>query len=184
MTEAPDRGTDGDDSVPVSVRLGTVVPPEDPEDWTRPLTWVAALGMLAGPLATLAWFWLARPADASVVPGTWLAAASLVVGAVLTGATQSAAPAAFAGTLGAGLFASLATVIVGLVLAGERQLQSASPTLAQAFVVAVAGSSGALAAAVVGPALAALHSRLRRIAIASAIGIAVAFVVVRQLGSA
>ena len=36
-----------EDLVPVSVRLGEVVPPEDPEDWTRPLTWVAALGMLA-----------------------------------------------------------------------------------------------------------------------------------------
>jgi cysteinyl-tRNA synthetase len=35
-----------DDLVPVSVQLGNVVPPEDPEDWTRPLTWAAAAGML------------------------------------------------------------------------------------------------------------------------------------------
>ena len=51
MTGDPD-----DDLVPISVRLGEVVPPEDPEDWTRPLTWVAAFGMLAGPLIALAWF--------------------------------------------------------------------------------------------------------------------------------
>ena len=43
-----------DDDVPVSVRLGTVVPPEDPEDWTRPLTWVAAVGMLAAPAVAAA----------------------------------------------------------------------------------------------------------------------------------
>ena len=49
MTRAPD-----DDVVPVSVRLGEVVPPEDPEDWTRPLTWVAAGGMLVGPIVALA----------------------------------------------------------------------------------------------------------------------------------
>ena len=40
--------------VPVSVRLGNVVPPEDPEDWTQPLTWVAAAGMLAAPTSDLA----------------------------------------------------------------------------------------------------------------------------------
>ena len=50
-----------DDLVPVSVRLGEVVPPEDPEDWTRPLTWVVALGMLAGPAVAFAWFALAPP---------------------------------------------------------------------------------------------------------------------------
>ena len=44
-----------EEEVPVSVRLGGVVPPEDPEDWSRPLTWVAAIGMLAGPLAAVAW---------------------------------------------------------------------------------------------------------------------------------
>ena len=67
MTTEPD-----DDLVPVSVRLGAVVPPEDPEDWTRPLTWVAALGMLAGPIVTFGWFLFARPTSAEAVPATFL----------------------------------------------------------------------------------------------------------------
>jgi len=70
-----------DDDVPVSVRLGTVVPPEDPEDWTRPLTWVAAVGMLAAPAVAAAWFVIAPPAGtAGPVAGTWLLAAVLVAG--------------------------------------------------------------------------------------------------------
>ena len=69
VTHEPD-----DDLVPVSVRLGEVVPPEDPEDWTRPLTWVAAFGMLAGPIVALAWFLVAPPEDAaarSPRPTSW-----------------------------------------------------------------------------------------------------------------
>ncbi|HEX6129281.1 MAG TPA: hypothetical protein VF071_09700, partial [Candidatus Limnocylindria bacterium] len=61
-----------DDLVPVSVRLGEVVPPEDPEDWTKPLTWVAAAGMLLGPLVALGWFVAARPGGSDPEPGTWL----------------------------------------------------------------------------------------------------------------
>ena len=75
-----------DELVPVSVRLGTVVPPEDPEDWTQPLTWVAAAGMLAAPLVALLWFWLSPPAigDADS-PGTFLVAAAVALGGVADG---------------------------------------------------------------------------------------------------
>ncbi|MGH2427949.1 MAG: hypothetical protein ACRDGV_03525, partial [Candidatus Limnocylindria bacterium] len=81
--------TEEDDAVPVSVRLGEVVPPEDPEDWTRPLTWMAALGMLLGPLMALAWFLAARPTEGHTpLLGTWLVAAALAGGAALAGSTQ------------------------------------------------------------------------------------------------
>ncbi len=173
-----------DDDVPISVRLGTVVPPEDPEDWRRPLTWVAALGMLAGPLVAWAWFAIAPPASsAAPVAGTWLLAGALVVGAVLTGSTQIGAFRAFAGTLGAGLFAALVTIIVGAAMAGERQLGSASPTVAHGFFAALAGLAGALAASTVAPALARARTRLRRTAAPAAIGVAVAALVLQLLGS-
>ena len=94
-----------DELVPISVRLGQVVPPEDPEDWTQPLTWVAAAGMLAAPLVALLWFWLFPPADADALTlGTILVATALALGGVLTGATQQG-----------GLRASTATVAAGLV---------------------------------------------------------------------
>ena len=79
-----------DELVPVSVRLGNVVPPEDPEDWTQPLTWIAAAGMLAAPLVALLWFWLFPLADTSAyatMPGTIILAATVAAGGVLTGAT-------------------------------------------------------------------------------------------------
>jgi hypothetical protein len=73
-----------EDLVPVSVRLGEVVPPEDPEDWTRPLTWVAALGMLAAPILVLGWFLAAPPQDAARgLPATGLVAVALAAGAAL-----------------------------------------------------------------------------------------------------
>jgi len=156
-----------DDDVPISVRLGTVVPPEDPEDWRRPLTWVAALGMLAGPLVAWAWFAIAPPASsAAPVAGTWLLAGALVVGAVLTGSTQIGA-----------------FIIVGAAMAGERQLGSASPTVAHGFFAALAGLAGALAASTVAPALARARTRLRRTAAPAAIGVAVAALVLQLLGS-
>ncbi|HET8777774.1 MAG TPA: hypothetical protein VFN76_08945, partial [Candidatus Limnocylindria bacterium] len=137
-----------DDLVPVSVRLGNVVPPEDPEDWTRPLTWVAALGMLAGPIATLAWFVSAPPIDgAHALPATFVVAAALSAGAAATGATQLGVARAWTATLGAGLFAALVVIILGVVMAGERQVGSASPTLEHAFGAAVGGLVGAGAAA-------------------------------------
>ena len=78
MTLSPDEG---EDQVPVSIRLGTVVPPEDPEDWSRPLTWVAAIGMLAGPLAAVAWLQVARPTGSgSLLPGAVTIAVALVAG--------------------------------------------------------------------------------------------------------
>jgi hypothetical protein len=174
--------TDDDDSVPISVRLGTVVPPEDPEDWTRPLTWMAALGMLAAPITALLWFWLAPPRDAGeLLPGTILVAAVLVIGAVATGATQMGGVRAFAGTLGAALFAALVTVIVGAAMAGERQVGAASPTLAHAVIGALSGLAGALTASIVAPALGEMRSRIPRMAAPGGIGLAVAVVVARLL---
>ncbi len=165
----------GDDLVPISVRLGDVVPPEDPEDWTRPLTWVAALGMLAGPLAALVWFVVAPPAaGAEALPATYLVAASLACGAAATGATQLTVARAWTATLGAGLFGALAVVIIGVTTAGERQLGVASPTLAHAFAAAMAGLAGAAAASVVAAVVAGLRSRLVRFVPALLTGVTIA----------
>lgn len=135
-----------DSSVPVSVRLGEVVPPEDPEDWTRPLTWVAAFGMLAGPIFVLAWFAIGPPKQGmQALPATYLVAWALAAGASATGATQQGVARAATATLGAGLFGSLVVVMIGLVMAGERQVGVASPTLSQAVGAAVGGSAGVIA---------------------------------------
>ena len=171
-----------DDLVPVSVRLGEVVPPEDPEDWTRPLTWVAAFGMLAGPIVALGWFLVAPPEDsASALPPTYLVATSLAAGAAATGATQVGAARAFTATLGAGLFAALVVVILGVVMAGERQVGSASPTLAHAFAAAAAGVAGTADAAIVAAALARLRSRLVRVVPSILSGIVMAGILVAVL---
>jgi hypothetical protein len=171
-----------DDSIPISVRLGTVVPPEDPEDWTQPLTWVAALGMLAGPIVAILWFALAPPASGTeLLPVTIAIAAAVVIGGVVTGATQIGPVRAFAGTLGAALFGALVVVIIGAAMAGERQVGSASPTLAHGFVGGVAGLSGALVAAAVAPAVAAVRSMPRRIVVPAVVGLAVAIVILRLL---
>lgn len=166
-----------DDLVPVSVRLGAVVPPEDPEDWTRPLTWVAALGMLAAPVATLLWFLVAPPTQSTdAVGATALVAAILAGGAAMTGATQQGVARAGTATLGAGLFAALVVVILGVVMAGERQAESASPTLAHAFAAALAGLAGATAAALVAALVAGLRSRLVRFLPAVVVGVGTAVV--------
>ncbi|MEO8245736.1 MAG: hypothetical protein ABI622_01330 [Chloroflexota bacterium] len=168
-----DRG--GDDLVPASVRLGNVVPPEDPEDWTRPLTWMAAVGMLGAPLATLAWFVVAAPLDAQhPTLLTYVVAAILAAGAAATGATQQGVARAATATVGSGLFAALGVVIVGVVMAGERQVGVASPTLAHAFAGAAAGLGGAVAASVIAAAAARLQSRWLRLLPAVAAGGAVA----------
>jgi hypothetical protein len=178
MTGAPPD----DDLVPVSVRLGQVVPPEDPEDWTRPLTWVAALGMLAGPIATAAWFLLAAPTESAPAElATYLVAVLLTAGAAATGATQIGPFRAFAATLGAGLFAALVVVMLGVVMAGERQVGSASPTLAHAFAAAVAGLVGAADAAIVATALARGRSGVMRFAVAAVSGSVLAVIVVAVL---
>ena len=156
-------GVPDDDLVPISVRLGEVVPPEDPEDWTRPLTWVAAFGMLAGPIITLAWFVAAPPTAADrALPATYLVAVALTAGAAATGSTQVGAARAATATLGAGLFAALVTIILGVVMAGERQVGAASPTLAHAFVASAGGLAGATFGAFVTAVAARLRSRLVR----------------------
>lgn len=177
MNDEPD-----DDLVPASVRLGNVVPPEDPEDWTKPLTWIAAAGMLAGPLAALAFFAIAPPerADAPVL-GTWLVAATLAAGGALTGATQMGGFRAFAATLASALFGALLVVVIAAALAGERQVGAASPTLAHAVAAGLAGLAGALPAAGLGPALAGLRSRWRRTLVPAAAAAVVAAVVLPLL---
>ena len=161
-----------EDLVPISVRLGEVVPPEDPEDWTRPLTWVAALGMLVGPILTLGWFLVAPPSDArGALPATYLVSAALAAGAVATGATQIGAARAGTATLGAGLFGALVTIVVGVAVAGERQVGAASPTLAHAFVGALGGIAGAGTAAVVAAVAARLRSRAVRFGASLAVGL-------------
>jgi len=172
---------DDDDLVPISVRLGEVVPPDDPEDWTRPLTWVAATGMLAAPLAAAAWFWLAPPNTTSApAAGTWIVAGALAAGAVITGATQRGVMRALTGTLAAGLFAALVTVVVGAAASGARQVAEASPTVAHALGAALGGVAGAGAAALLAAAVAA-RGRLLRVALPAACGIGVAAVVVPLL---
>ncbi|MCA1588495.1 MAG: hypothetical protein LC744_07540 [Chloroflexi bacterium] len=161
-THAPDPPQRG---VPISVRLGEVVPPEDPEDWTRPLTWVVALGMLAGPLAAAAWFVVGAPAHADgALPGTFLVAAILAGGAAATGATQQGVVRAATATLGAGLFAALVVVVLGVVASGERQTGAASPMLAHALAAALGGVAGAAVASVVAGFLARTRSTLVRLA--------------------
>lgn len=102
-----------DDDLPVSVRLGEVVPPEDPEDWTRPLTWAVALGLVAPAVLAAGWLWLAPPSSPPELTAVALGVAAAVGGgAGLAGATQRGWMRAGAGTLVAALFGSLATVIV------------------------------------------------------------------------
>jgi hypothetical protein len=182
MTSPP---TSPDESAPVSVRLGTVVPPEDPEDWRRPLTWVAAAGMLVGPLIALLWFLVAPPSTADEpLPGSFVLAAILVAGAVLTGATQARPGWSFAGTLGAGLFGALLTVLIAAVLSPGRSVGlGSSPAVGQAFAAGVAGAAGSLAASTLMPALARVRSRVRRSAVPAAMGIAVAALCVRLIFS-
>ena len=168
-----------DDLVPISVRLGEVVPPEDPEDWTRPLTWVAALGMLAAPIMALAWFVAAPPADADrALPATYMVAIFLTAGAAATGATQLGVARAWTATLGAGLFGALLVIVVGVVTAGERQVWVASPTLGHAFAAAVAGLAGAATSAAVAGIVARLRSRIIRFAPALLAGVVAAVAVV------
>ena len=177
MTKQPD-----DEPVPVSVRLGAVVPPEDPEDWTRPLTWMVAAGMLAGPLAALGWFAVAAPRSSDTpLPGTWLVAIALAGGAAAVGATQIGRLRSSTGTLGAGLFGAVATVSIGLVMAGERQVGAASPTLAHGLAAAVAGTVGAFAASLTAPAVAQMPSRLRRLLVPGTVGALAAAAVVSAL---
>jgi hypothetical protein len=170
-----------DDLVPVSVRLGEVVPPEDPEDWTKPLTWVAAAGMLLGPLVGLTWFAVAPPSGTDLTAGTWLLGASVAVGAVLTGATQQGRLRAWTATVAAALFGALVVVILGAALAGERQVGAATPTLAHAFGAAVAGLTGAAAASIAAAALARAEARWLRLLAPGAVAAVVALLLISVL---
>ena len=167
MTTEPD-----DELVPVSVRLGEVVPPEDPEDWTRPLTWVAALGMLAGPLVALFWFTVARPVTLAPEPATLIVAAVLAAGAATTGATQQGRVCAWTATLGAGLFAALVVVALGVMLAGERPSGDAPPaTVAQATNVAILGLGGTALASVTAATVGSSRSDVLRFCVPAAAGV-------------
>jgi hypothetical protein len=184
-----DPGSDDGDLVPVSVRLGNVVPPEDPEDWTRPLTWVAALGMLAAPAVLVVWYLVAAPTDAGrPSTGTYAVAIALVVGAAVAGGTQLGRGRAVAGTVAAGLLGALLIVMVGAVTAGEVHccpmkplVASASPNLAHAAAGALAGLAGCLPAAIVEGLAAGRLSRLQRAAVASLLGALVTAVVLPRL---
>lgn len=177
MSSDPD-----DDLVPVSVRLGEVVPPEDPEDWTQPLTWMAAVGMLLGPMVAFAWFLVAPPSSSTQAAlGTWLLAIALALGAVVTGATQQGWLRASTATAAAALFAALVTVIAGAALAGERQVGQASPTLAQAFGAAVAGLAGAIASTPLAARFATVGRRWPRVLVPGAVASAVAILLVPLL---
>ena len=174
-----------DDLVPVSVRLGTVIPPEDPEDWRRPLTWVAAGGMLLAPALVVAWFLLAPPSEsARPAPGTWLIAGALVLGGVLTGTTQLRPMWATAATLGSALFGALLVVLYAVAVSPDVRAGAFSPILVQALTGSAAGLGGALVAATLMPAFARMRPRLRRGLAPAAIGIAVSAIVVRLLLSA
>jgi hypothetical protein len=177
-----------DDLVPVSVRLGAVVPAEDPEDWTRPLTWVAALGMLAAPAILLGWFLQAAPTDsARPLAGTYAVALALVVGAAAAGGTQLGRLRAVTGTLGAGLLGALLIVVAGALTAGEvhccevKWVAYASPTLAHAAAGALAGLAGCLPAALAQGLAARSLPRLPRGALAAALGALVTALVVPRL---
>jgi hypothetical protein len=171
-----------DDVAPVSVRLGEVVPPEDPEDWTRPLTWIAALGMLAGPLTALAWFLLAPPAQGGqALPATLAVGTAVAAGAGATGATQQGSARAGTATLGAGLFGALAVIIVGVAMAGERQVAVASPTLSHAFGAAAGGLAGVAVGSIVAALTARRWPRPVRFAAVFAVAVAVTVVVISLL---
>jgi hypothetical protein len=184
-TQPGTAASEGVSTVPISVRLGTVVPPEDPEDWRRPLTWVAAGGMLLGPLVAIAWFTTVPPDEtARALPGTWMLAAALVVGAVATGSTQLEPVWAFAGTLGAGLFGALLTIVVGFVVVPATGAGVASPPVVHAVLASIAGLTGTLAASTLMPALARGRSRARRGLAPGAIGLAVTVLVLQLIFSA
>jgi hypothetical protein len=177
-SEGAAAGESEDDLVPVSVRLGNVVPPEDPEDWTRPLTWTAAAGMLLGPAVALLWFAVWTPDRLAILPGSFVLAAVTAAGATLTGSTQQGTLRAVAATVAAALFAALAEIIVGALTTPARQAVEASPTLGQAFGGAAAGFGGAVAAAGLAGALAHVRSRSARMLAPAAVAVGVAILLV------
>ena len=184
----PIESAESDDLVPVSVKLGTVVPPEDPEDWTRPLTWVAAIGMLAAPAVLVAWYGIAAPTEsARPSAGTYAVAIALVLGAAASGGTQLGRTRAVAGTLAAGMLGALLIVMVGAVTAGEihccdpKMVVTVSPNLVHAAAGALAGLAGCLLAALVEGLAARSWSRLQRGLAGSGLGALVTALVLPRL---
>jgi predicted membrane-bound dolichyl-phosphate-mannose-protein mannosyltransferase len=162
------------DNIPPSVRLGEVVPPEDPEDWRRPLTWVVAAGMLIAPVVGAAWFAVAGPTDPSTaLTGTSILAAILASGAAITGATQRGGGRAALTTIGAGLFGALGVILAGNLLAGGASLGVATAA-------AVGGGFASVPAAGVA-ALLGEAPRLRRFISPALIGGVVALMGVQNL---
>jgi hypothetical protein len=160
--------------VPASVQLGEVVPPEDPEDWGRPLTWIMAAGMLVAPLVAAGWFIVAAPTDpAMAVAGTSALAAIVAAGAATTGATQRGARRAAFTTIGAGLFGALGMVVAGSVVADGA-------SLGVAVAAATAGGFGSVPAAGLA-ALLADAPRLRRFLSPALVGGLIAFLGVQNL---
>jgi len=165
------------DNRPPSVRLGEVVPPEDPEDWGRPLTWVVAASMLAAPLIGAVWFIVAPPENpVDAVAGTSILAAVLAGSAAITGSTQRGGRRALFATIGAGLFSALGLVVAGTVVAE-------SVPLATAALAAVAGVIGTVPAGSLAAIVADRAGRARRIVGPTLVGALSAVIVVRLLTS-
>lgn len=166
-----------DDNRPPSVRLGEVVPPEDPENWGQPLTWIVAAGMLLAPLAGAIWFVLAAPTDPrNDVAGTSALAVILALGAAITGATQRGMWRTFVTTIGAGLFNALGLVVVGTVLASGGSLGVAT-------VSAVAGVIATVPTAMLAALIAERAGWARRMLSPALAGGVTALVIVRLLTS-
>jgi len=77
-------------------------------------------------------------------------------------------------TLGAGLFSALVVVVLGVVMAGERAVGSAPPTIAQSVAAALAGLGGTVAASIAAAGLASSRSRAARVAVPTSVGVLVA----------
>lgn len=142
-----------------------MIPPEDPEDWRRRLTWQIAAGMLAAPLASLAWFLGWPPSSASEpMIATYLVASILAGGSALAGSTQRGSIRTMLATVGVGLFEALGVVLVASIVTGGRAVGEATPEVAQGLTAALAGMGGALAAASLGALLADRATAMRRFA--------------------
>ena len=78
----------------------------------------------------------------------------------------------------AGLFGALVVVMLGVVMAGQRQVGVASPTLAHAFAAAVAGLAGVVTAALLASAASRIRGRFARLLPPLIAGVAVAVIAV------
>lgn len=139
--------------------------------------------MLAAPLSALIWFLAAPPDDAArSYAATWLLAAVLVAGAVATGLTQRGHWRAGAGTLGAALFAAVATVALGFTFSPEPAgIDPPAIALTHAATASMAGVIGAAAAAPVVGVTSGHRSRIRIGLAAAGLGAATAVLMVELL---